>query len=52
VQRSNEDTRARQRKVVGEDHPDALISANNPEPLCALGEHTSGRRRRRIIRHG
>ena len=35
----DEDTLARRRRVLGEDHPDTLTSASNlAADLCALGE--------------
>ena len=39
-QQSIEDTLARQRRVLGHDHPDTLRPANN---LGALGEHEQAR---------
>ena len=53
-----EDTLARRRRVLGEDHPDTLKSANNlASDLRALGEHQAAReldedtlaRRRRVL---
>ena len=36
----DEDTLARRRQVLGDDHPDTLISANNlAADMRALGEH-------------
>ena len=54
----DEDTLARPRRVLGDDHPDTLTSANNLAPdLSALGEHQQARnldedtlaRRRRVL---
>jgi hypothetical protein len=40
----NEDTLARRRRVLGEDHPDTLTSAGNLTlDLHALGEHQAAR---------
>jgi Tetratricopeptide repeat len=39
-----EDTLTRRRRVLGEDHPDTLLSANEfAADLHALGEHTAAR---------
>ncbi len=54
----SEDILARKRRVLGEDHPSALMSANNlAEDLRDLGEHQAARdldqdtlaRRRRVL---
>ena len=54
----DEDTLARRRRVLGDDHPDTLTSANNlAADLAALGEHEQARaldedtltRRRRVL---
>jgi hypothetical protein len=42
ARRLNEDTLARRRRVLGEDHPDTLTWASNlARGLSALGEHTA-----------
>ncbi|MGH3823264.1 MAG: tetratricopeptide repeat protein [Pseudonocardiaceae bacterium] len=42
--RLNEDTLTRRRQVLGEDHPDTLLSANNLAlDLHALGEYQQAR---------
>ncbi|MGH3800279.1 MAG: tetratricopeptide repeat protein, partial [Pseudonocardiaceae bacterium] len=40
ARRLNEDTLARRRRVLGEEHPDTLTSASN---LRALGQHEAAR---------